>query len=563
MFIDRYRVRRDLNNVIFLTRISLALFVLILGVVLALELNLWFTLLTVALLVMFVFSQWRIKSSKDLPGAPSAWDYISLFSGFLIITAFVMVTGRLYSVFLWFYVVPVITNSLQRKNLGSVSTVVNSTAIIYLLITSRPVDYIGLLSGFSVMALMLVLHLVINLLMDKGEKYQDQLIQLAMRDEVTGLPNYRCFQQNLSRELRGHAEKSQTLALLLVDIDHMKHYNDLFGFDAGNRLLKEITGIMEKTLSPSAQMFLYGAGQFAIILAGVKEEEVSEQVFRTKTAIESYNFFGGEYQPQGRVSITVGTALFPRDGSDFESLVNSASRDLDQAKHARRKEMEEQRLRAEKLALVGQLAAGLAHEIRNPLTTIKGFCQLIKENCREQLMADYMDTILDELERVNNLVKEFLLLTRPSAPKYQLVSPGQFLDNVISLMQSEATLHDIEIVTEYSPYLPHIHLDCDQMKQVIMNLLLNAIDAMPQGGKIIVRAYATAKQDVVLEIEDTGVGIPEEILTRVFEPFYTTKEEGTGLGLALAHQIVEAHKGSIGVCSKPGSGATFTITLPS
>ncbi|WP_409344101.1 PAS domain S-box protein [Paenibacillus sp. MBLB4367] len=225
-----------------------------------------------------------------------------------------------------------------------------------------------------------------------------------------------------------------------------------------------------------------------------------------------------------------------------------------------RKEAEELLLRSEKLSIVGQLAAGVAHEIRNPLTALKGFMQLLRSRSHDFL--SYFEIMLAELERINAIVSEFVLVAKPQAVRFEWKDNAAMLRSVVSLLEPQAAFHNVRIVSEYETDLPPLFCDENQIKQVYINLLKNAIDAMPEGGVLRIEMTADGDRSVTVQVIDRGVGIPYERIGKLGEPFYTTKEKGTGLGLMVSYKIVEHHKGELRIESREGEGTTATVTLP-
>jgi two-component system sporulation sensor kinase A len=229
-----------------------------------------------------------------------------------------------------------------------------------------------------------------------------------------------------------------------------------------------------------------------------------------------------------------------------------------------RKVSEELLVQSVKLSVVGQLAAGVAHEIRNPLTALKGFTQLLYQNTNTH--QNYYEIMLTELERINYIVGEFMVLSKPQ--QWQQLNDHDLqkvLEGIIPIIESQAIIHSIEIQVEWQPKLPTVRCDANQIKQVFINLLKNSIEAMPDGGTITVRFEHVLKDEgdeVIVFIEDMGTGIPEEILSRLGEPFFTTKETGTGLGLMVCYKIIQAHGGTLTIDSKPESGTVVRISLP-
>lgn len=219
-------------------------------------------------------------------------------------------------------------------------------------------------------------------------------------------------------------------------------------------------------------------------------------------------------------------------------------------------------VQTEKLAIVGQLAAGAAHEIRNPLTSVRGFIQLLQKEMSSSPKAEYIDIIIAEIDRVNAIINEFLKLAKPVTPKRVSCSLGDIFGEIRVLLESEAFLKNVDFVEEID-HLPAILVDKEQIKQVLINIIQNSFDAMPQGGKLIVRAVAEPMEGAIkISINDSGFGMDRDIVEKIFKPFYTTKESGTGLGLSVSRQIIENHGGRIEVDSAPGKGTTTNIYLP-
>ncbi|TJY42469.1 PAS domain S-box protein [Cohnella pontilimi] len=226
-----------------------------------------------------------------------------------------------------------------------------------------------------------------------------------------------------------------------------------------------------------------------------------------------------------------------------------------------RKQTEELIRRSEKLSVVGQLAAGVAHEIRNPLATIRGFVQLIQE--QGALAQPYDKIMLSELDRINFIVSEFLVLAKPQAQNFESAELRSILDDIIVLLGSQAILHNVEIVPRFASSMPPLVCEVNQLKQVFLNVLKNALEAMPEGGKITIDLFEVPDENMVAaRICDEGVGIPADLLPRLGEPFFTNKETGTGLGLMVSQRIIANHKGSMKIESAVGQGTCVEIRLP-
>ncbi|WP_282937044.1 ATP-binding protein [Paenibacillus sp. RC67] len=224
-----------------------------------------------------------------------------------------------------------------------------------------------------------------------------------------------------------------------------------------------------------------------------------------------------------------------------------------------RKRAEEMLLRSEKLSIVGQLAAGVAHEIRNPLTSLKGFVQLMQTKISG--FESYFNIMMDELDRINFIVSEFLVIAKPQSLRAQPRDAAQILQNTVALLSSQAMIHNVKLVMKIDPSLPNINCDENQIKQVFINILNNAIDSMPEGGEIVMELCARDDK-LLIRFSDQGCGIPEERIPRLGEPFYTTKEKGTGLGLMVTYKIIENHGGRMEISSVVDEGTVVEITMP-
>jgi signal transduction histidine kinase len=223
--------------------------------------------------------------------------------------------------------------------------------------------------------------------------------------------------------------------------------------------------------------------------------------------------------------------------------------------------------RADRLASLGTLTAGLAHEIRNPLVAIKTFTHLLPERIDDQEFRDkFLQIASGEVDRISSLVTELLDFARTSDPKLEMENINIILDGMILLVSTEANKKQINVDKIYDSNLPFVQIDREQMKQVFLNILLNAIEATPEKGKITVGTRAFLKPGgepyVQIEFTDTGSGIPQDELEEIFNPFFTTKKTGSGLGLSISNQIVQDHKGYIDVESQVGKGSSFFVNLP-
>jgi len=223
--------------------------------------------------------------------------------------------------------------------------------------------------------------------------------------------------------------------------------------------------------------------------------------------------------------------------------------------------------RADRLASLGTLTAGLAHEIRNPLVAIKTFTQLLPERLEdEEFRNHFLNIASSEVDRISSLITELLEFARPSDPKLEFEDINSILDGMILLVSTETKKKQVNIIKNYTSNLPPIKIDREQIKQVFLNILLNSIEATQERGEINVKTRSFVKPGgksyIQIEFTDTGHGIPAEHLEDIFTPFFTTKDKGSGLGLSISHQIIQDHRGYIDVESELNKGTSFFVNLP-
>jgi len=236
---------------------------------------------------------------------------------------------------------------------------------------------------------------------------------------------------------------------------------------------------------------------------------------------------------------------------------------------AKAKKLEQQVLHSEKLAALGRLAAGIAHEIGNPLTSISTFAQLLREMATDEFSQSSLDTINTHIQRITEIVRQMSTFSRPGSMNIKNLQVNDILNSSLDLMRLDKRMKsNIEIVVNTEPDLPRTMIDEGQISQVFINIILNAMDAMPDGGTLTVSTHGDRddhdRDALFISIADTGIGIPAEEVEKIFDPFYTSKEagKGTGLGLAVSYSIVKRFKGDIKVESTTDKGTTFTIILP-
>ena len=230
--------------------------------------------------------------------------------------------------------------------------------------------------------------------------------------------------------------------------------------------------------------------------------------------------------------------------------------------------LEAARQSAERASYVGLLASGLAHEIRNPLNAMSMNLQMLEEDLaglggsERAEASELLDLTKSEITRLENLVKNFTTYARPTPPRFEPKDLNAVVHEVLRFLEIDFRQHRVELRTDFEPLLPPVEIDETQFKQALINLLVNARQVLTEGGVVSVRTRAGARGDIVIEVEDDGPGIPEEMRERIFEVFYSSRGGGTGLGLPIARQIIERHGGAIQLDTQVGRGTKFSIFLP-
>ncbi len=312
------------------------------------------------------------------------------------------------------------------------------------------------------------------------------------------------------------------------------------------------------TLNSRAQEIL---GLSAENLKGQKIEEALKISKDFLARAQETRFLDQEiiFQPSAGKEIPISLRVTPlqdENGQEMGSVI--LLRDLREVR-----DLQERVRRSERLASLGRLAAGVAHEIRNPLSSIRGFAQFFGNRFRGQEEEVYIAVMIKEVDRLNRVISELLDFARPKKPHREPQDLRNLCENTLILLEAEFKKKKIEIEKNYEPSLPLVMVDRDQISQAFLNLFINSLESIDGGGKIslfLKKGDEAGKVEVI--IKDTGRGIPAEDIEKIFEPFFSTKQKGTGLGLAIVHQIVESHGGEIKVRSEEGKGTAFCITLP-
>ncbi len=296
------------------------------------------------------------------------------------------------------------------------------------------------------------------------------------------------------------------------------------------------------------------------VLGGISADNLITQTVITENKLQSFMIFANQ------AALALENALMYEELKTFSSQLEGRVRKAS----ARLEETQRQLFQSEKLAALGKLSAGIAHEIRNPLTSIKILIHsLVDEQATETSREKDLAVIEAEIGRVNKIIKQFLDFARPRPPSLEPMEVKAILEETLALLVYEMEAQKISLDRSYAPDIPPVPMDREQMKQVFLNLMLNAIQAMERGGhlKVAIRWKSAPSGDggrsmAEISVQDTGPGMEEDIRSKIFEPFFSTKEEGIGLGLPIAQRIVEEHGGQIQVESRAGEGTTFTVILP-
>jgi len=252
----------------------------------------------------------------------------------------------------------------------------------------------------------------------------------------------------------------------------------------------------------------------------------------------------------------IATRLQDDEGNFFGYVI--LFRDLTEVQHLKR-ELERNR----RLAAIGSLTSGVAHEIRNPLSSIKGFATYLRERYRDNPEdLQVTDIMIQEVERLNRVIGQLLEFSRPLILNRKEAAIEPILRHAMKMIEIQALEKGVSLEVDFGRMVPDLLLDSDRMTQVFLNLTLNALNAMEKGGTLSLRVTQSGDRTVRVDISDTGTGIGKEELGRIFDPYFTTRPSGTGLGLPIAQRIVEAHGGEILVSSEPGRGTVFSVLLP-
>ncbi|WP_138494582.1 PAS domain-containing protein [Paenibacillus pinistramenti] len=368
----------------------------------------------------------------------------------------------------------------------------------------------------------------------------------------------------------GDSGRMEALGAILKDITEKgaltSQFHDLFAFnldpilifDRGGYVIQANRSFTDLLGWPLLQVLDCHWSRLPCIRADQEADlrQLADKVIREHTVTGFETIFMKEDGTPVHISLTSFPLKYGRNETGGMALF---FRDITPIRKAEQLMME-----SEKLSLTGQLAAAVAHEIRNPITSIKGFLKLLQNSERKQ---QYFEIVNTEIDRIELILNEMLALAKPQLSKFESKNIRLLLDQVVSLLGGEANMNSIEIclqdftVTES----PEVLCDENQIKQVFINFIKNAIEAMPDGGTLTISLHppdSVHSRGLRILFTDTGTGIPPELLEKIGEPFFTTKDSGTGLGFMTSRNIIEQHKGKLGITSRVDEGTTIEIELP-
>ena len=482
------------------------------------------------------------SSAMLLLGPPSqprrlAW-FICLLDSALI-TAVVAATGGARSIFTFLYVLSVTAACVMLSRIRGLAIAAISSVLYTGIVTVRTVlpltmffdapqetTALELVTMFLNGATLLVVAIVAGGL---GERYRATRQELETRHK--DLRDLQAFKDLIFQ--------SAGTGLIALDLEHR--------ITAFNRAAEEITGVTAtRAIGQSWPALIGSAAPLASIEATIDGNPRASM--RHETALR---------RPDGSTVPVRMTFSALRSGEGERLGLITACEDLSAIRA-----MESRMRQADRLATVGRMAANIAHEIRNPLASLTGAIEVLTsphtaEDSRERLSQ----IVARESERLNHIIKNFLEYARPAPLSIATYDVAAAAEEVLLLLEHRASPGSLKVIREFAPSVMW-PVDAQQLRQILWNLCLNAVEAMPEGGELRV-AIAVRGDTLEVTISDTGEGIAANDVAHVFEPFFSTKSEGTGLGLALVHRVVQEHGGDIDVRSAPGLGATFTLTLPS
>jgi len=452
------------------------------------------------------------------------------------------------------------------------STLVSAVAITYVMLALLLGQYLRNITGFGNVIIIILTAIIIVAGYRPLEGFLERITDKIF---FKGKYDYRKALKELSREICTVMDLRQLLDLIVERLTRVVKIKRVSIFVRSNNLWVGLkseyfkdgyqTSEIETEIDEEFGKYL---GQHSEIICS---ETTDERLKRFCDEHEAVIFIPiiGKAGLTGILNIGEKLSEDPYTREDlelFSVLSNHASIAIENAKLLEKeKEMQKELDRAERLSALGRFASGIVHEIRNPLVSIKAFFQMFKDKSESEEDKNALSEIaFQEIIRVESLLENMLNFARSPSPRRLYEDIAELLNETVSLVKPEASMRKIKIIiNKEDEKLPRILIDAKQLKQVFLNLIYNAMQAMPDGGRLDVEiAQNNSENNLILKFNDNGVGIGREEIEKIFDPFYSTKPGGTGLGLAVSCSIIKNHGGEINVSSEPGKGTTFEIRLP-
>ncbi len=491
------------------------------------------------------------------------WDVLCLLSSFAALNIVTYTTGGYYSTYHFLYLMPVVIFIFDGKISLAKAFVNLTTAAMALcwLVQMHMVKHSFVIDDnfLYLLGVIVLMRFEFRILSRLTETVEQKILQMegdVKIDHQTCLWRYSEFEKLLKGKVLQWKTEGIPFQLVIIDLGNLQYHNSKYGFKTGDKIISGMAEALRNALPSGDEAFRYSGDQFAVFSGadkGTVEEFINGLQADARRVAAKLDI--------DRLNLLVGCANCPEDACAEDDILEHAMNRLEDAKALVKREKIERQKRAEKMALVGHLAAGLAHELRNPLTSVKGFCQLAKEATGEPTVKGYLDFANDDVERLIKLINDFLLLTKPSAPHLQPLDIIDLLQEIIDFLESQARLYEVSVVMQIPSCFPLVMGDKEQLRQAIVNVMVNAFEAISENGQLNVRLYSLADR-IAIAFEDNGMGITKQDISHILNPFFTTKEEGTGLGLAITQHIVASHGGDIVVRSEEGMGTVVTLYLP-
>ncbi len=475
--------------------------------------------------------------------------YIQIFSDIILVTALVLATDGVESPFVFLYLFSIIPASVMLYRRGAISTAAAASIFYGMVVDDQYYNLFPFIAGTTlpVKTLFYVLSLHIAAFFAVAYLGSGAVETLRrMKEEL------RAKESNIEELQAFNVNVAQCMSTGLLTTDNQGRIT------AFNRAAEEITGFKWDDVRGKRFLDILPVKEIEDILNSVKQ---ILPIYRFESEVNK--------RDESRIILGMNVSHLLDDGGRSHGLI-VIFQDLTKVK-----EMEREVKKREKMAMIGEVAAGMAHEIRNPLASLSGSMQILKEELSLQGDNAYlMEIALREMDRLNTTITEFLTYAKPNPPQKKSMDVNDLLLDTINLLKNSDLYRSSNIRTqnEFKEERLMLSIDPHQMSQVFWNLSMNAVQAMPDGGELTISSrmigvkgfdlVSKSREWAEIIFRDTGQGIHEGILEKIFVPFFTTKENGSGLGLSIVHRIIEEHEGRIYVKSKPGKGTQFTIYLP-